>query len=121
MDSSIPLSLIISWILFFSFINITQRHAKHFEDRSKYHFLFFNVSAILSSLVGLGLLAYCLIHLPWCWPIVIFVGGSMVGGFFFGFLDVKIGLLTMSLVSFIGWPASAIWAFSIIRDLHTYH
>jgi hypothetical protein len=118
MDSSIPLSLIISWILFFSFINITQRHAKHFEDRSRYYFLFFNVSAILCSLVGLGLLVYCLIHLSWCWPIVIFVGGSMVGGFFFGFFDVKIGLLTMSLVSFIGWPVSAIWVFFIIRDLH---
>ena len=118
MDSSLPLSLIISWILFFSFVNITQCHAKHFEDRSRYYFLFFNVSAILSSLVGLGLLAYCLIHLPWCWPIMIFVVGSIVGWFFFGILDVKIGLLTMSLVSFLGWPSSAIWAFFIIRDLH---
>jgi hypothetical protein len=118
MDSSIPLSLIISLILFFCFINITQRHAKHFEDRSRYYFLFFNVSAILCSLVGLGLLAYCLIHVSWHWPVVIFVGGSLAGGFLFGSLDVKIGLLTMSLVSFIGWPASAVWAFIIIRDLH---
>jgi hypothetical protein len=118
MDGSVPLSLIISLILFFSFINITQRHAKHFEDRSRYYFLFFNVSAILCSLVGLGLLVYCLIHLSWYWPIVIFVGGSLAGGFLFGSLDVKIGLFTMSLVSFIGWPASAIWAFIIIRDLH---
>jgi hypothetical protein len=118
MDSLIPLSLIISWILFFSFVNITQCHAKHFEDRSRYYFLFLNVSAIFSSLVGLGLLAYCLIHLSWCWPIVIFVGGSMVGGFFFDFLDGKIGLPTTSLVSFIGWPSSAIWVFFIIRDIH---
>jgi len=118
MDSSIHLSLIISWVLFFSFVNITQRHTKYFEDRSRYYFLFFNVSAILSSLVGLGLLAYCLIHVSWYWPIVIFVGGSLLGGFFFGFLDVKIGLPTMSLVSFIGWPASAIWVFFILRDLH---
>jgi hypothetical protein len=27
-------------------------------------------------------------------------------------------LLTTSLVSFIGWPSSAIWVFFIIRDLH---
>jgi hypothetical protein len=118
MDRSIPLSLIISCILFFSFINITQRHAKYFEHRSRYYFLFFNVSAIFCSLAGLGLLAYCLIHLPSCWLILTFVGGSMVGGFLFGYLDVKIGLLTMSLVSFIGWPASAVWVFFIVRDLH---
>ena len=119
MDSSTHLLLIISWVLFFSFVNITQRNTKHYEHRSRYFFLFLNVSAILSSLVGLGLLAYCLIHISWCWPIVLFVVGSLVGGFFFGYLDVKIGLLTMSLVSFIGWPASAIWVFFIIRDLPT--
>ena len=118
MDISIPLLLIISWILFFSFVNITQCNAKHFEYRSRYYFLFFNVSAILCSLVGLGLLAYCLIHLSWYWPIAIFVGGIMVGGFFFDFLDGKIGLLTTSLVSLIGWPSSAIWVFFIIRDFH---
>jgi len=118
MDSSKPLLLIISWVLFFSFVNITQCHAKHFESRSRYYFLFFNVSVILSSLVGLGLLVYCLIHLSWYWPIAIFVGGCIVGGFFFDFLDGKIGLLTTSLVSFIGWPSSAIWVFFIIRDLH---
>ena len=118
MDSSILLLLITSWILFFCFVNITQCHVKHFEHRSRYYFLFLNVSAIFSSLVGLGLLFYCLIHLSWYWPIVIFVGGWMVSGFFFDFLDRKIGLLTTSLVSFIGWPSSAIWVFFIIRDLH---
>jgi hypothetical protein len=43
---------------------------------------------------------------------------SVVDAFFFDYLDGKIGLLTTSLVSFIGWPSSAIWVFFIIRDLH---
>jgi hypothetical protein len=44
--------------------------------------------------------------------------GSLVGGLLFGFLDGKIGQLGMSMFAFIGWPASAVWAFLIIRGLH---
>jgi len=118
MDSLLPIPLMISWVLFFGFVNTHQRHAMHFQGASQGYLLVLYVSVILGCLVGLGLLVYYFIQVSWYWPLVLFLVGSLVGGFFFGFLDAKIGLLGMSLVSFIGWPASAIWAFLIIRGLH---
>lgn len=118
MNSSIPLSLVISWVLFFGFVNTHQRHAMHFQGASQGYLLALQASFILGSLVGLGLLVYYFIQVSWYWPLVLFVVGSIIGGLFFGFLEAKIGTLGMSLISFIGWPASAVWAFSIIQGLH---
>ena len=118
MDSSIPIPLMISWVLFFGFVNTHQRHAMHFQGASQGYLLALYASVILGCLAGLGLLVYYFIQVSWYWPLVLFLAGSLVGGLFFGFLDAKIGLLGMSLVSFVGWPASAIWAFFIIRSLH---
>jgi len=118
MNSSMPLPLIISWLLFFGFLNTHQRHARHFQGASQGYLLALQASVILGSLVGLGLLVYYFIQVSWYWPLVLFVVGSLIGGIFFGFLDVKIGTLGMSVVSFLGWPASAIWTFFIIRGLH---
>ncbi|MBD3343041.1 MAG: hypothetical protein GF353_28345 [Candidatus Lokiarchaeota archaeon] len=117
MNSSMPLSLIISWLLFFGFLNTHQRHAKNFQGASRGYLLALQVSIFLGSLVGLGLLVYYFIQVSWYWPLVLFVVGSLIGGFFFGFLDIKIGTLGMSFISFLGWPASAIWIFFIIRGL----
>ena len=118
MNSSIPLSLIISWILFFGFLNTHQRHAIRFQGASKSYLLALWVSLILGILVGLGLLIYYLIQVPWYWPLVLFIVGSLISGFLFAFLDTSIGMLGMSFVSFIGWPVSAIWTFFIIRSLN---
>ena len=118
MNSSIPLSLVISWILFFGFLNTHQRHAMRFQGASQGYLLALQTSLVLGSLVGLGLLIYYFVQVSWYWPLVLFVVGSLIGGLFFGFLDAKIGRLGMSLISFIGWPASAAWAFFIIRALH---
>ena len=113
-----PLPLIISWLLFFGFLNTHQRHARHFQGASQGYLLALQTSVILGSLIGLGLLVYYLFQVSWYWPLLLFVVGSPIGGILFGFLDVKIGTLGMSLISFLGWPASAIWTFFIIRDLH---
>ncbi|MDZ7696039.1 MAG: hypothetical protein U5R49_03610 [Deltaproteobacteria bacterium] len=117
MNSSMPLPLIISWLLFFGFLNTHQRHARHFQGASQGYLLALQASVILGCLVGLGLLVYYFIQVSWYWPIVLLVVGSLVGGFLFGFLDVQIGTLGMSIIS-LGWPALAIWAFFIIRGLH---
>ena len=118
MGSSMPIQLIISWILFFGFLNTHQRHARNFQGASQGYLLALYCSVTLGSLAGLGLLVYYFIQAAWYWPVVLFLVGSLVGGILFGILDAKIGLLGISLASFIGWPASAIWAFLIIRDLH---
>ena len=74
-------------------------------------------SVLLGSLVGLGLLIYYFTRVEWYWPLILFASATVIGGLVFGFLDVKVGQFTISYLSFIGWPASAVWAFLIIRDL----
>ena len=87
MFSSLPISLIISWILFFGFLNTHQRHAAHFKGASKGYHIALQISVILGSLVGLGLLVYYFLQITWYWPIVLFVIGSLISGLFFGLLD----------------------------------
>ena len=118
MANSMPLSLIIAWVVFFGFVTTHQRHAMRFRGASQGYLLALQASVLLGSLVGLGLLGYYFMQVAWYWPLVLFMVGSLVGGLLFGFLDGKIGQLGMSMFAFIGWPASAVWAFLIIRGLH---
>ena len=118
MTDSLPPSLIISWVVFFGFVNTHQRHARSFRGASQGYLFALQASVLLGSLVGLGLLGYYFTQVAWYWPLVLFMVGSLVGGLLFGFLDGKIGQLGMSMFAFIGWPASAVWAFLIIRGLH---
>ena len=118
MPTSIPLVLIIAWVVFFGFVNTHQRHAMHFRGESQGYLLALQASVLLGSVAGLGLLVYYFMQVAWYWPIVLFAVGSLVGGLLFGLLDVKLGQLGLSMLAFIGWPASAVWAFFIIRGLH---
>ncbi|MEQ1486378.1 hypothetical protein [Methyloglobulus sp.] len=118
MSTSLPVDLIISWIVFVGFVNTHQRHAMHFRGASQGYLLALQVSVLVGSLVGLGLLGYYFMQVAWYWPIVLFVVSSLVGGLLFGVLDGKIGQLGMSMLAFFGWPASAVWAFLIINGLH---
>lgn len=118
MANSMPLSLIIAWVVFFGFVNTHQRHAMRFRGASQGYLLALQASVLLGSLVGLGLLGYYFMQVAWYWPLVLFMVGSLVGGLLFWFIDGKIGQLGMSMFAFIGWPASAVWAFLIIRGLH---
>jgi hypothetical protein len=117
MSSSLPLSLFVAWCIFFGFVNTHQRHSSRFGGSSRGFLAALNISGILGSLVGLGLLVYYFMQVAWYWPIALFVAGSLVGGLLFGFLDAKIGQLIMSLIGFAAWPAAAIWAFLIIRGI----
>ena len=117
MSSSLPWSLLFAWALFFGFLNTHQRHAMRFGGDSQAFLLALNLSSILGSLTAIGLLTYYFIHVAWYWPIVLFVVGSLIGGLIFGLLDGVIGKLTVSLLSFIGWPAAAVWVYIIVRGL----
>jgi len=118
MGNSMPLTLVAAWVVFFGFVNTHQRHAMHFRGASQGYLLGLQASVLLGSLVGLGLLGYYFMQVAWYWPIALFAVGSLVGGLLFGVLDVKIGQLAMSMIAFVGWPASAVWAFLIIHGLH---
>jgi len=118
MPASMPLVLIIAWVVFFGFVNTHQRHAMNFRGASQGYLLALQASVLLGSLVGLGLLIYYFMQVAWYWPIVLFAVGSLVGGLLFGALDAKIDQLAMSMLAFVGWPASAVWAFLIIHSIH---
>ena len=119
MTTSMPFVLIIAWVIFFGFVNTHQRHALGFQEESQGYLLALKGSVFLGSLVGLGTMGYYFTQVAWYWPIVMFVVGSLGGGLLFGFLDIKIGQLGMSMLAFIGWPSSAAWAFAIIHGLNS--
>lgn len=118
MTNSMPFSLIIAWIIFFGFVNTHQRHAKCFRGASQRFHIAIEASVFFGSLVGLGLLVYYFMQVAWYWPIALFMIG-IFGSALFGILDAKIGQLGMSMFAFIGWPATAIWAFLIIQGLQS--
>jgi hypothetical protein len=118
MSASMPWSLLIAWILFSGFSNTHQRHAANFQGSSQGFHLALNISVLLSLVVGLGLLIYYFIQVAWYWPIALAALGAIIGGLTFGLLDVKLGRLTVSVLSFLGWPAAAAWALFLIHGLH---
>lgn len=118
MINAMPLSLVTAWVVFFGFVNTHQRNAMQFQGSSKAYLLALQTSVLLGSLVGLGLLGYYFTQVAWFWPIALFAVSSLIGGILFGTLDVKIGQFGMSMLAFVGWPASAVWSFIIIHGLN---
>ncbi|TAK24520.1 MAG: hypothetical protein EPO26_04665 [Chloroflexota bacterium] len=112
-----PLTIVAPWVLFFGFVNTHQRHARSFEGASPYVELALNISTALGALVGLGLMIFYGTQTAWYWPIVLFAVGSFLGGIVFALLGHWLGALPLSLLSFVGWPASAVWLLTMIRDL----
>lgn len=119
MTDSIPLSLIMAWIVFFGFVNTHQRHAMNYRGESQDYLHALKASVLLGRLVILGLLGYYFMQVEWYWPVALFIIGSLVGGLLFGLLDATIGQFIMSILAFFGWPASAIWAFLTIHHIQS--
>ena len=118
MSTSLPLQLIVAWVLLFGFINTHQRHASSFRGASQgYHFAL-QASVLVGTVAGFGLLIYYFIQVSWYWPLVLFAVGSLAGGLIFGVLDAKVGQLIMSTSAFIGWPVAAVWAYVAIRGIN---
>ena len=119
MTDSLPLSLIISWVVFTGFVSSHQRHTRTFGGKSQGYLLALRSSVFIGSLVGLGLLGYYFMQVAgWYWPIFLFVFGSLISWLLFSVIDSIIGQTGMSILAFIGWPSSAVWSFLIIRGLH---
>ncbi|PWW47763.1 hypothetical protein [Melaminivora alkalimesophila] len=117
MPESLPLSLLVAWVLYFGFLNTHQRHSSRFQGASQAFNAALNLSVILGVLAGLALLVYYFIRVAWYWPFLLFVAGSVIAGLLFGVLDRKVSQPALSLLGFLAWPAAAIWAFLIIRGL----
>ena len=98
-------------------MNTHQRHASAFKGASQSFHAALNLSVILGSITGLALLVYYFMQVAWYWPILLFVGGSLIAGLTFAVLDKVVGQPAMSLLGFVVWPAAAVWAFSIVHGL----
>ncbi|MEY2666336.1 MAG: hypothetical protein RLZZ384_507 [Pseudomonadota bacterium] len=117
MGNSMPLLLIFAWALFFAFLNCHWRYARYFRGSSQVFYFILHISVILGSLVGLGLMGYYFVHVEWYWPFALFILGSFLSGIVLATIEMLIGQLFMSIISFVGWPISAIWLFIIISDI----
>lgn len=132
MPNELPLDLLISWAMFYGFFNIHIKHQTSSHKRSEKLDLALMISILLASLTFLGLLIIYFIKVSWYWPFVIFIFGGVLGVILTKvFLsicnalqqviitdgseyDTSIGYVILIFSSFIIWPLSAYWFFSLL-------
>jgi hypothetical protein len=119
MPTSLPIELLLAFVLVFGFVSSHQRHTARFNGSSPTFQMALMASTVIGVLVGLGLLVLYFVHVAWYWPLVLFVTGTVLGGILFGILDKTIGQLPLTLIGFVAWPISAVWAFLAIRSIPT--
>jgi hypothetical protein len=117
MADSLPLSLILAWVLFTGFVGTHRRHLSQFRGVSQNFRQVLVLSSTLGWLVGLSLLAYYYVQVTWFWPFVLAALGLILGGIGFGLLEGLLSVFSLSIIGFFGWPLSAWWALSIISEL----
>lgn len=111
---TMPVSLIVSFIVFFGFVNTHQRHIRAFQGSSQRFYIFLNIYFIASCLLGLGFLVYYGYCTSWYLPIILFFVSGIIGGIIFGILDGVVGSLQISVLGFIGVPISSYFMFTSI-------
>lgn len=117
MSDSLPWSIFGATAIFIGFLNTHQRHVARFQGSSQLYLFALLVSVTLGTLVGLALFVYYFLAVGWFWTVILFFGGSLVAGILFGTFGNILGLLAMSLISFLGWPIAALLMYFLIRDL----
>ena len=116
--SALPVTLIISFILMFGFVNTHQRHVKDFQGANLNHLFFLNISFIAGLITGIGLLIFYGFMTAWYWPVLLAAIAATGGSLFFGFLDAQTGQRGLSVVSFF-WPLCALLCYLSITELAT--
>lgn len=114
---SLPIALIIAFTFMFGFVSTHQRHAKNFRGASQTYLLVLNTSALIGSLIGLGLLVFYGYATAWYWPFALFAIASLAGGLLFGLFDKIVGQLVMSMTGFIGWPVCAVFVYLTVNGI----
>ena len=112
-----PISLFVSWTALSGCVNSHQRHAANFRGSSESFRQALQLSTVIGFVTEVGLLIYYLTQSTWYWPILLFLGGSVAAGLIFGLLDVLLGPLLVSVLSFVCWPICAYWSYSAIASL----
>ncbi len=135
MPNQFPLNLLMAWVLFYIFLITHVMHQHPYSRGSSECFYIISSLSILSASISYwGLLIYYYTQVTWYWPFVLFIGGRILGNLILRtFLNIcnalqgiilkdddkvlSIGLIVLIVLSFIGWPASALWVYSIISSL----
>jgi hypothetical protein len=119
LPTSLPITLVLAWASFFAFF-LSQGH--HERELTTSHFLespnllkALGISTLLGMIVGVGILAFYFYKVSWYWPLLLAVGGSMIGAAAFGLLSGLVSSATISKGAFIGWPLSAVCAIQMIH------
>ncbi len=102
-----PWSLVLAFTGFMGFANTHQRHARNFNGSSKKVLLALHVSTLLATIFCIGFLVYYGFASKWYLPLVLLAMSSVLGGVLFAVLDRSLGLLAMTMTSFVAWPACA--------------
>jgi hypothetical protein len=112
--SSLPYSLIASFIVFSFFLFYQQLHVKNFQGASQTFGLILNVFAFSAMIYGYGFLIYWGYSVSWLHAVILFVAGLLLKLVWFP-VEAKLGLrnsfLILSLVGFVVIPLSGYFMF----------
>ena len=104
----LPVPLILSYSLLSIFVFYQQLHIKNFMGSSQAFLLALNASAFVGMLFGFGFLVYYGITFKWYLPLILFAIGFLIKLIFIALESTfQWAALYMSLLAFLGWPASA--------------
>lgn len=110
-------ALIFAFALLFGFVHSQQRHASGFKGASRGFQSVLMLSVIMGFITVLALLVYLFMHAQWYQPIVLLTAGGVCSAILFGVLDSLVGSISLSVVAFVGWPASAYWMYLAITEM----
>lgn len=117
LPANMPFLLIVATTILIGFVNTHQRHWKYFNGASKNYELALSISTLLGLMAIFTMLVFYGYQTSWYLPVILFVISSIFAGIFFGILDATVGLLILSPVGFIAWPAAATCMYFIASGL----
>ena len=121
MPTSLPVTLVLAWALFFAFLLAQAHHERELKASPYLESPTFvkavEISSLLGLLSGLGILGYYFYRASWYWPIALALGGSVIGALLMGALSGIMGNATLSKRAFVGWPLCGLWAIQVIHSI----
>lgn len=122
MPRQFPLSLLITWALFFCCAVGQFKHeqaVRRSEPVQVKILRAIEISQLLWMIAAFGILIYYFIEAQWYWAFVLAIVGSILGAVISGLLLSIVDEGYISSRGFIAWPILAVWSIFIIHGLHT--
>ena len=113
MASFLPLSTILFYCLFTTFVFYQTLHLKYFRGASAIFRHLLLISAFSGTVVGLVYLFYYGFSVAWWAPVVVFVIG-LASQLVANFVETFTGPFLLSIAGFLGWPICAYLMFTTL-------